>query len=197
MSDQCLWVQVPGQFSDQVDPSCHHQLHQLGGGGGGLLLERLRKRVWSQNLSKVPPPVKTGSLTSSCSLMMDISEDFCKCLNHKVSPSGSQVSSILTFPAGDLRPPHTGSSCRGSGDCSRPLHAGSTHLHELKQQPGLDGHRQVVLGSVFAGNGSQKGVPDGARTFHGLLQPRTLPHRAAFDPATPEQSVTSCRGSIC
>ena len=36
--------QVAGQLTTQVDPRCHHQLSQLGGGGGGLLLERLENK---------------------------------------------------------------------------------------------------------------------------------------------------------
>lgn len=41
MVQQSLWIQVSRHLCGQVDPSCHHQLSQLGGGGGGLLLERL------------------------------------------------------------------------------------------------------------------------------------------------------------
>lgn len=57
------------------------------------------------------------------------------------------------------------------------------YLHELKQQAGLDGDGEVVLRGVFARNGSQEGVPDGTRPLHRLLQSRSSPHRAAFDPA--------------
>lgn len=41
MVQQGLWVQVSRHLGGQADPGCHHQLNQLGGGGGGLLLERL------------------------------------------------------------------------------------------------------------------------------------------------------------
>lgn len=44
MVHQGFGVQVPRQLAAQVDPRRHHELSQLGGSGGGLLLERLREK---------------------------------------------------------------------------------------------------------------------------------------------------------
>lgn len=61
-----------------------------------------------------------------------------------------------------------------------------SYLHELKQESRFDGNRQIILGGVFTRNRRQEGVPNGAGSFHSLLQTRAPPHRAAFDPPASE-----------
>lgn len=41
VAQQGIWGQVTGELTSQGDPGSHHQLNQLRGGGGGLLLKRL------------------------------------------------------------------------------------------------------------------------------------------------------------
>lgn len=54
VAQQGVRGQVAGQRAGQVDPCYHHQLSQLRGGGGGLLLERLKVKWGGVCIYTVP-----------------------------------------------------------------------------------------------------------------------------------------------